>query len=243
MVIWYVALTNSSNLEPSSLLMMMSSLVKADGSHLWPPRVIPPFWCSQHELTADKHNMLHQTPFDALPAQGFYPARWPAPPTTTDSYPEPPRWATEHVYPMFPFAPTEAYPSDPFPSTSMAGPTEYKVNAFYPNTILGSGYPTDYNQAIQWKMPSMKPIKPVANPPYRTGPGTNNVRVRTSDKYRMVYSDYQRLELEKEFCTSTFVTSERKAELSSLLNLTERQIKIWFQNRRAKDRRDKHKKS
>ncbi|RCN50091.1 homeobox domain protein [Ancylostoma caninum] len=59
----------------------------------------------------------------------------------------------------------------------------------------------------------------------------SNVRVRTSDKYRMVYSDYQRLELEKEFCTSTFVTSERKAELSSLLNLTERQIKIWFQNR------------
>ncbi|KHJ80627.1 homeobox domain protein, partial [Oesophagostomum dentatum] len=58
-----------------------------------------------------------------------------------------------------------------------------------------------------------------------------DVRVRTSDKYRMVYSDYQRLELEKEFCTSTFVTSERKAELSSLLNLTERQIKIWFQNR------------
>ncbi|VDM79916.1 unnamed protein product [Strongylus vulgaris] len=58
-----------------------------------------------------------------------------------------------------------------------------------------------------------------------------HVRVRTSDKYRMVYSDYQRLELEKEFCTSTFVTSERKAELSSLLNLTERQIKIWFQNR------------
>ncbi|KAK6022440.1 homeobox domain protein [Ostertagia ostertagi] len=48
---------------------------------------------------------------------------------------------------------------------------------------------------------------------------------------------------ETEFCTSTFVTSERKAELSTLLNLTERQIKIWFQNRRAKDRRDKHKKS
>ncbi|EYC30576.1 hypothetical protein Y032_0005g2730 [Ancylostoma ceylanicum] len=221
----------------------MSSLVTTDGTNIWSSRVIPPWWCTPQEHTADKHSMLHQTAFDALPTQGFYPARWPAPPAATDAYPEPPRWTTEHVYPMFPFAQTEAYPSDPFPSTSMAGPTEYKVNAFYPNTILGSGYPTDYNQAIQWKMPSMKPLKPTTNPPYRTGPGTNNVRVRTSDKYRMVYSDYQRLELEKEFCTSTFVTSERKAELSSLLNLTERQIKIWFQNRRAKDRRDKHKKS
>ncbi|VDM82046.1 unnamed protein product, partial [Strongylus vulgaris] len=93
--------------------------------------------------------MLHQTPFETLPTQGFYPARWPAAPAATDTtYPEPPRWTTEHVYPMFPFAQTEIqpYPSDPFPSTSMAGPTEYKVNAFYPNSILGSGYPGDYNQ-------------------------------------------------------------------------------------------------
>ncbi|CAA86322.2 Homeobox protein pal-1 [Caenorhabditis elegans] len=74
-----------------------------------------------------------------------------------------------------------------------------------------------------------------------TGPGTNNVRVRTADKYRMVYSDYQRLELEKEFHTSPFITSDRKSQLSTMLSLTERQIKIWFQNRRAKDRRDKQK--
>ncbi|EJW86526.1 hypothetical protein WUBG_02562, partial [Wuchereria bancrofti] len=56
------------------------------------------------------------------------------------------------------------------------------------------------------------------------------VRVRTSEKYRMVYSDYQRLELEKEFRTSQFINSERKSQLSSELQLTERQIKIWFQN-------------
>ncbi|WKY01827.1 hypothetical protein Q1695_015661 [Nippostrongylus brasiliensis] len=222
----------------------MSAVMKAEGG-IWSPQMMP-FWCPTPqnpvattptaELTAvgDKQNMLHQTAFDcALPTHGFYPARWPAAPATgQDAYPEPPRWTSEHVYPMFPFAPTEAYPSDPFPSTSMAGQNDYKMNAFYPNSILGSGYGGDYNQSIHWKMPSMKPPKPsVANPPYRTGPGTNNVRVRTSDKYRMVYSDYQRLELEKEFCTSTFVTSERKAELSTLLNLTERQIKIWFQNR------------
>lgn len=47
----------------------------------------------------------------------------------------------------------------------------------------------------------------------------------------MVYTDYQRLELEKEFRTSQFINSERKSQLSSELQLTERQIKIWFQNR------------
>uniref|UniRef100_A0A0M3HLD3 Homeobox domain-containing protein n=1 Tax=Ascaris lumbricoides TaxID=6252 RepID=A0A0M3HLD3_ASCLU len=61
--------------------------------------------------------------------------------------------------------------------------------------------------------------------------GIADVRVRTSEKYRMVYTDYQRLELEKEFRTTQFINSERKSQLSSELQLTERQIKIWFQNR------------
>uniref|UniRef100_A0A914XN87 Homeobox domain-containing protein n=1 Tax=Plectus sambesii TaxID=2011161 RepID=A0A914XN87_9BILA len=80
-------------------------------------------------------------------------------------------------------------------------------------------------------------------PGFRTGPGTNNIRVRTREKYRMVYSDFQRLELEKEFCYNQFVASERKAQMSLNLGLTERQIKIWFQNRRAKQRRSVSKKT
>ncbi|GIY33481.1 homeobox protein CDX-1 [Caerostris darwini] len=62
-------------------------------------------------------------------------------------------------------------------------------------------------------------------------------RTRTKDKYRIVYTDHQRLELEKEFHYSRYITIRRKVELASSLNLSERQIKIWFQNRRAKDRR------
>lgn len=59
----------------------------------------------------------------------------------------------------------------------------------------------------------------------------SDVRVRTADKYRMVYTDHQRLELEKEFHMSPFINTERKTYLSTELSLTERQIKIWFQNR------------
>ncbi|EEC12818.1 homeobox protein cdx, putative, partial [Ixodes scapularis] len=57
------------------------------------------------------------------------------------------------------------------------------------------------------------------------------------DKYRVVYSDHQRLELEKEFHYSRYITIRRKAELAALLGLSERQVKIWFQNRRAKERK------
>ncbi|XP_014067978.1 homeobox protein CDX-1 [Salmo salar] len=62
-------------------------------------------------------------------------------------------------------------------------------------------------------------------------------KTRTKDKYRVVYTDQQRLELEKEFQSSRYITIRRKTELSLGLSLSERQVKIWFQNRRAKERK------
>ncbi|TNN46010.1 Homeobox protein CDX-1 [Liparis tanakae] len=67
-------------------------------------------------------------------------------------------------------------------------------------------------------------------------------KTRTKDKYRVVYTDHQRLELEKEFHYSKYITIRRKAELATTLGLSERQVKIWFQNRRAKERKINKKK-
>ncbi|CAJ0935388.1 unnamed protein product [Ranitomeya imitator] len=65
----------------------------------------------------------------------------------------------------------------------------------------------------------------------------NHGKTRTKEKYRVVYTDHQRLELEKEFHYSRYITIRRKTELAANLCLSERQIKIWFQNRRAKERK------
>ena len=66
-------------------------------------------------------------------------------------------------------------------------------------------------------------------------------KTRTKDKYRIVYSEYQKVELEKEYMYSKYITIQRKAELSRAIALSERQVKIWFQNRRAKERKQKRK--
>lgn len=53
-------------------------------------------------------------------------------------------------------------------------------------------------------------------------------KTRTKDKYRVVYTDYQRCELEKEYHMAHYITIRRKSELAQVLQLSERQVKIWF---------------
>ena len=53
-------------------------------------------------------------------------------------------------------------------------------------------------------------------------------KTRTSDSYRKVYSDEQKLELEKEFLSTHYITQKRKSELAKKIHLSERQVDIYL---------------
>ncbi|XP_042274566.1 homeobox protein CHOX-CAD-like [Thunnus albacares] len=136
------------------------------------------------------------------------------------------------------YAPREEYPFS-FPGSS---PSIGQVSFTSPElsgtpTAAGGGSFTPYNF-----ISGQDQLGSRTRPHESIRPSVSGGKTRTKDKYRVVYTDQQRLELESEFQCNRYITMRRKTELSMALSLSERQVKIWFQNRRAKERKITRKK-
>merc|ERR1719319_1990661 len=225
--------------------------------HLSPPSLPPALTrpLSPPSVPLARHLSPPPTPADTPSPQESHlstsTSHLPRPPT---SFPPTPDSAPAHGRPVFEFPPAAPRPegtpppnsapaffqSDsgfPFPPTSAPHQFPFPPNTFSPSYTFPTAssaptspfpFPSCSSFPLGFPQHSLARQEPLQDPPVRMH---NGKKVRNA---RTIYSAPQIQQLEARFQRTQYLALPERAEIALLLQLTQTQVKIWFQNRRSK---------
>ena len=79
--------------------------------------------------------------------------------------------------------------------------------------------------------------------PFAGSKRKRGITMRPSRQPRIPFTSFQQTIFENQFQIDHYLTSEAVRDLASHLELPEQRIKVWFQNRRARERRESQQKA